>query len=166
MRRRRADQRGVTIVEAALVLPLLFTLIFGMTDVGMLVFNNTQVTGTARDGARQGILHYAQADGGSGGAFFSPPCSSLTSDQSTICNIIQKHLNTTNFQFSVQCLAQASQIGGTAPNPPQESCASATPDQDLIQVTVRVTRPSWTVVLPTSVTITGSSTMTIIGLPS
>jgi Flp pilus assembly protein TadG len=164
--RRRHDQRGVTVIEAAIVLPLLFTLIFGMTDVGMLVFNNTQVTGAARDGARQAILHYSQADGGSGGTYFSPPCSSLTSDQTVVCNAIEKHLVTTNFQFSVQCLAQASSIGGTAPNPPEESCANASPDQDLIRVSVKVNRTSWTAVLPASVTISGSSTMTIIGLPS
>lgn len=148
------------------MLPLLFTLIFGMTDVGILVFNNTQVTAAARDGSRQAILHYSQADGGSGGTFFTTPCSSLTSDQTAVCDAIQKHLLTTNFQFSVQCLAQASSIGGTAPNPPQESCASATPDQDLIQVTVRVTRQSWTAILPTSLTLTGSSARTIVGLPS
>lgn len=148
------------------MLPLLFTLIFGMTDVGMLVFNNTQVTAAARDGSRQAVLHYSQADGGSGGTFFAPPCSSLTTDQTAICTAIEKHLVTTNFQFSVQCLAQASSIGGTAPNPPQEACTNATPDQDLIRVTVKVTRTSWTAVLPSSVTITGSSSMTIIGLPS
>lgn len=165
MRRRRSDERGVTVIEAALVLPLLFSIILGMTDAGMLVFNNTQVTAAARDGSRQAILHYQQADGGSGGTFFSPPCDALTADQTTICNAIQTHLATTNFQFSVQCLAQSAAVGTPQPSLPQETCANATTDQDLIQVTVRSTRRSWTAVLPSSITITGSSTLTILGLP-
>jgi Flp pilus assembly protein TadG len=164
-RRRHTDERGVTVVEAALVLPLLFSIILGMTDAGMLVFNNTQVTAGAREGARQGILHYKQADGGSGGTYFTPPCSTLTTDQASICNAIQAHLGTSNFQFSVQCLARAASVGSAQPSPPQESCANARVDTDQIQVTVRWTRQSWTAVLPTSITVTGASTLTILGLP-
>lgn len=164
-RRRDGDERGVTVIEAALVLPLLFSIILGMTDAGMLVFNNTQVTAAARDGSREAILYYKQADGGSGGTLFSPPCNALTADQTVICNAIETHLDSTNFQFSVQCLAQASAVGSPQPSPPQETCANATIDQDQIQVTVRWTRSSWTAMLPTSITVTGSSTLTILGLP-
>ena len=156
----------MTVIEAALAIPLLFSIILGMTDVGMLVFNNTQVTAAARDGSRQAILHFQQADGGSGGTFYSPPCSSLTSDQAAVCDAIQAHLGSSaTFQFSVQCLARPASVGLPQPSPPQESCAGASVDTDQIQVTVQYTKRSWTAVLPSTVTVTGSSTLTILGLP-
>lgn len=49
-------QRGVTIVEAAFVLPVFFMMVLGFIDVGFGVFQTSQATGAAADGARAGIL--------------------------------------------------------------------------------------------------------------
>lgn len=58
MRRKRSGDAGVTIVEAAFVIPLLFMFIFGLVDLGMWTLNSNQASNAARDGARAGILAY------------------------------------------------------------------------------------------------------------
>lgn len=63
MRRRGEDgRRGAVLVEMALVLPILFTFVFGLTDFGLLVFERTMAAAGARDGARAAIVDYDQAD--------------------------------------------------------------------------------------------------------
>ena len=58
----RRSERGTALLEAALALPVLVLLILGMVDVGLLVFQSTQVGAAAREGARAGILRYWEAD--------------------------------------------------------------------------------------------------------
>ena len=54
--RLRRDERGVTVVEAAFVIPLLFLFIFALIDIGLWVFETSQASSAARDGARAGIV--------------------------------------------------------------------------------------------------------------
>ena len=49
--RRRRD-RGQALVEAALVLPLFFTIFFGVIDIARVIWANDVVTNAAREGAR------------------------------------------------------------------------------------------------------------------
>lgn len=49
---RRAADRGAAAVEAALVLPLLLMLVFGIVDIGRMVSARMTVTEAAREGAR------------------------------------------------------------------------------------------------------------------
>lgn len=51
-RRTARDQRGAVAVEAALVLPLLFTMMFGIIELTMLVRDNVAVAAAARVGVR------------------------------------------------------------------------------------------------------------------
>ncbi|MBW2740364.1 MAG: pilus assembly protein [Deltaproteobacteria bacterium] len=50
------NQKGATIVEFAIVLFLLLTLIFGITEFGLAIFNRHVITNAAREGARYGIV--------------------------------------------------------------------------------------------------------------
>ena len=50
------NQKGATIVEFAIVLFLLLTLIFGITEFGLFIFNRQVITNAAREGARAGII--------------------------------------------------------------------------------------------------------------
>ena len=50
------NQKGATIVEFAIVLFLLITLIFGITEWGLYMFNRQVITNAAREGARYGIV--------------------------------------------------------------------------------------------------------------
>jgi Flp pilus assembly protein TadG len=42
-------------VEFAIILPLLVTLVFGIIDVGLLLYNKQVITNASREGARAGI---------------------------------------------------------------------------------------------------------------
>ena len=50
------DNRGVAIVEFAIIAPLLFTLIFGIIEFGFYIYNLEMLTNAAREGARAGIV--------------------------------------------------------------------------------------------------------------
>ncbi len=50
------NQKGAAAVEFAIVLSLLLTLIFGMIEFGLAMFNQQVITNAAREGARAGIV--------------------------------------------------------------------------------------------------------------
>lgn len=50
------NQDGATLVEFALITPLLFLLIFGIIEFGLLLFNKHVITTSSREGARAGIV--------------------------------------------------------------------------------------------------------------
>ena len=50
------NQKGATAVECAIVLSLLLTLIFGMLEFSLAMFNRQVITNAAREGARAGIV--------------------------------------------------------------------------------------------------------------
>jgi Flp pilus assembly protein TadG len=53
---RLPNKRGQSLVEIALVLPILIILFLGIAEVGFLLFSHVQVTNAARAGAREGSL--------------------------------------------------------------------------------------------------------------
>jgi Flp pilus assembly protein TadG len=57
MMMRRQQRRGAALVEAAIVYPVLFVLIFGIVMVGIAVFRYQQVAHAAREGARWAAVH-------------------------------------------------------------------------------------------------------------
>jgi len=50
------NQKGATAVEFAIVLSLLITLIFGIIEFSLFIFNRQVITNAAREGARYGII--------------------------------------------------------------------------------------------------------------
>jgi Flp pilus assembly protein TadG len=57
--RRRGRSLGQTLVEFALVLPIFFLLLFGLLDMGRLVYMNSTVSQAAREAARTGAVEAA-----------------------------------------------------------------------------------------------------------
>jgi hypothetical protein len=57
-----SGERGATMVEFALVSVVAFALIFGMAELGLVVFGNSIGSSAARDGARVGLVNYVDAD--------------------------------------------------------------------------------------------------------
>lgn len=53
---RRNKRKGATLVEFAIVAPVLFLLIFGLFEMGRVVMVEQLMTNAAREGARRGIL--------------------------------------------------------------------------------------------------------------
>ena len=56
LRRNRRHQRGTSVVEMAIVLPLLLTLIFGIGEFGLMFTQWQTLTNAAREGARIGVV--------------------------------------------------------------------------------------------------------------
>lgn len=57
MKEQLKGQRGASIVEFAIVLPLLLLLVFGIIEFGLLLYNKAMVTNASREGARAGIVY-------------------------------------------------------------------------------------------------------------
>ncbi len=51
-----AGEKGIAAVEFAIVLPLLVTLIFGIIEFGLVMYNKQVITNASREGARAGIV--------------------------------------------------------------------------------------------------------------
>jgi hypothetical protein len=50
------DEKGATLVEFSIVALLFFTLLFGIIEFGLLLFNQQVITNAGREGARYGIV--------------------------------------------------------------------------------------------------------------
>jgi Flp pilus assembly protein TadG len=57
LRHPRKQRRGAALVEAAIMLTLFMTLVFGMLDLGIALFRKHVVSEAARQGARNAIVH-------------------------------------------------------------------------------------------------------------
>jgi hypothetical protein len=51
------NQRGTTVIEFAIILPLLLLVVFGIIEFGLLLFNKQIITNASREGARAGIVN-------------------------------------------------------------------------------------------------------------
>ena len=57
MRRKSSSQKGASLVEFALVLPLLMLILLGMIEFGLLLYNKQVITNASREGAGQESSH-------------------------------------------------------------------------------------------------------------
>ncbi len=148
-RRRATGERGVVIVELALVLPIFLLFVFGLIDFGSAVFQNGQAKAAARDGARVGILRYADAD------------STTSSDYAAIRTAIARRLPGQSLSAGYPKVWCSDPTGATVP------CRAAVVDQDDITVEVRWRHEPLTPAgLPFgAITVSGTATMKIVGRP-
>lgn len=51
------DENGGSMVEFALIAPLLFVILFGIIEFGVLLFDKAMLTNASREGARAGIVY-------------------------------------------------------------------------------------------------------------
>jgi hypothetical protein len=56
LERSEQGQRGVAMVEFAIILPLLLVLTFGIIEFGLVLYNKQVITNASREGARAGIV--------------------------------------------------------------------------------------------------------------
>ena len=56
LKRIAGNEKGTTIIEFAIVAPLLFILLFGTIDFALLLYNKAVITNSSREGARYGIV--------------------------------------------------------------------------------------------------------------
>lgn len=149
-RSRRSDERGVTIVEAAFVVPLLFLFVLGVLDIGLWEYQNSQASSAARDGARVGVLSYLSAD------------TSGQANNTKIVNAVNARLGGRTPTVTVTCMGPTTTTAKACDN-------TIDVDGDRIRVDVTWTRPPLSFVSKLGATSTqtvhASATMQIIGLP-
>ncbi len=56
MKTRFRSERGASLVEFALILPLLLVILFGIIEFGLIMYNKAIITNASREGARRGIV--------------------------------------------------------------------------------------------------------------
>ena len=56
MRVRRNGQRGASVVEFALILPVLLVIGFGIIEISVALYDKAMITNASREGARAGIV--------------------------------------------------------------------------------------------------------------
>ena len=155
LRLRRRDEGGVTIVEAAFVLPVLFALALALFDMGQWVLQTTQLSGAARDGARAGILNYKTAAGTVTNT--STPTSGTGLE--AVNNAIKGRLAGQAYSATVTCVGPSDEVS--------KSCVTAAPDADRIKVAVSWTRQPLTPI--TSIfgpqVVRGNAVMQLVGQP-
>lgn len=68
------DQKGAAAVEFAIVLPLLLTLVFGIIEFSLAMYDKAMITNASREGARFGIVYRVVADPvNTGETMYQPP---------------------------------------------------------------------------------------------
>jgi hypothetical protein len=143
-RRRCRGDDGTVLVEAALVLPLLLTILLGGIDLCYIDLQYGAAASAARDGARVGILHHGVTTVGA-----QTTCSPGTPDPlfTDICNAVARRLAGTAKVTSVQVICYAG-VGPAAPLPTgvtdpntQATCTSGQiqPDASTLAVVVNWT---------------------------
>lgn len=60
VRRKKENQRGVAAVEFAIIVLVFITLLFGIIEFGLLMYNQHIVTNAGREGARYGIVYRSE----------------------------------------------------------------------------------------------------------
>jgi Flp pilus assembly protein TadG len=50
------EQKGATMVEMAIILPVLILIIFAIIEFSLLMYNKAMITNAAREGARYGVV--------------------------------------------------------------------------------------------------------------
>jgi Flp pilus assembly protein TadG len=62
--RKRRSERGTTIVEATIVLPLMLMLVFAIAELGISYTRWNNLTNAVREGARTGVVFRSPCDAG------------------------------------------------------------------------------------------------------
>jgi len=107
--RRRQHDRGVTLVEFALMAPLVFLLLMGVIICGIFAMNYVQLTNAARDGVRAAAIcgGSARGTGGPAGSNVTPllPNGASCTDANLIAYIKSRFqaidANTANLQVTL-----------------------------------------------------------------
>jgi len=136
-RRIRAHgDRGATIVEFAIISSLLFMLLFGLVDLGIIEIGNSVGSNAARNGARVGIVKFLCADDDP--VVYSGCTAGPTDNYNSIVNAVQSQIVglVSGLSVSVRC------IDGTTNDPTYPASAtkhcdsSIVPGIDLLEVIV------------------------------
>jgi hypothetical protein len=167
--RRGRRSAGQALAEFALVLPIFLVAVFGLIDVGRLVYQHSVLSQAAREGARLAAVeaYWLGSSDASCGQFGGPICPSnftaLRNDVTAAVNrMTVPYGSIASGNVQIQCDAD-----GTSPptgNWTNASCTSRIPQQSIVSVRVEMTFSPITPIvsgLLGTVTTSGSATMVL-----
>ncbi len=103
------NQRGVTIIEFAIILPVLVAIIFGIIEFSLILYDNAMLTNASREGARAAVL------------FQYPDRMSCEDIEETVDNYCKEHLvsfGNSGYNIKVNDVDIQTCITSGVPNPP------------------------------------------------
>jgi Flp pilus assembly protein TadG len=65
------DEKGGSLIEFAVIAPLLFVIVFGIIEFGLLIYDKAMITNASREGARSGIVFDTNLRNSNGTIIFS-----------------------------------------------------------------------------------------------
>jgi len=147
------NQKGTSIVEFAIILPLLIILIFGMVEFSVLFYDKAVITNASREGARGGIVYRADPT-------ILPPNDPYDPfDCTQIGNVVNTYLGNHLVTFGGATAASTACQHGT---PPSNGICAASGDSLIITVTYNYTfllLPNFLNFLSSPFTLTAVTTM-------
>ena len=127
--RRIKSERGVSMVELAIVLPILLVVLFGIVEFSLILYDKAIITNASREGARGGIVFRSDPNTGN----YSPL------DQTGITTVVNNYLGNYLISFGSAPVASTTVVPSQCPPP------TATPPR---QIAVTVVYPYTFLVLP------------------
>jgi Flp pilus assembly protein TadG len=86
MRKLLRTERGQTLVETAIILPVIVLMLFGILDAGRIFSTWVVVTNASREGARAGAVHATVAEIKTAAASAAAPVGVTTADVVVTCS--------------------------------------------------------------------------------
>ena len=128
------NERGGSLVEFAIVMPLLFMILFGIIDFGILLYDKAVITNAGREGARFGIVQVLNESNG------EPTRHSATEISDVVSTYCTDRLVTFEENVNVSVLPKAYRWNETDETYDEISLGSAKFGDDLrVQVTYSYT---------------------------
>lgn len=105
------NQRGVTAIEFALVLPVLLAILLGIFNYGLLVYNQAVITNAAREGARWAAIHNTAANGAA--CSTTTPLPTPPTPAPDACAVAYNYVLNNLFSFAAPAILVTQTNGGT-----------------------------------------------------
>lgn len=170
--RHRQARRGQTLVEFALILPIFLLMLFGLVDVGRIVYANSTLSQAAREGARLASVEAYWVGrsgtpagvgcGNPGGPVCPADLTALRADVRTAANQMMTPIGQiSNANLHLSCDATTAP-SGTWTSPPKTCSARATGNLASVRVVMSI-QPITPIIgqIISSIQLTASATMAI-----
>ena len=151
--RRSGRDAGASVVEVALLIPLLVFILLWMVDVGRWVYLGLEVTSAARAGAQYGSLHYGNTSNTSA---ITTAAANDVPDIGPACSpptVTTNCLTVTTTTSSCWCANAPGTVVACSTSYPYTSCSSSS-QIVLLQVNTSATYTPWISIAPFNKTFT------------
>jgi Flp pilus assembly protein TadG len=119
------SQNGAQLVEFAIILPLLITILFAVIEFGFMLYDQAIITNASREGARAGVVAAIQGSGFSSYPGCASATSGITDGTATAGCVAKNYVSNSLVSFyspAPTAIITATNIGPCTPLPPSNAC--------------------------------------------